>query len=225
MRVLGIDTSTWRAAVGICEDGKPTIDRHLVVRSSHAAAILPLIDDALVAAELSISDIDAIAAANGPGSFTGLRVAVSIATGLSVATGARLTGVSTLAALALAAKQDGPVCAMLDARRGEVYWGLYDCRDGIVTAIHADGLSTFENAVGHLPRGVTLIGDAITAYGARAREVLGEGVCWLPFPEYGPSGSAVAMLGYRRLAENPEGDAALEPAYLRPSEAEIKVGR
>ncbi|HYD50680.1 MAG TPA: tRNA (adenosine(37)-N6)-threonylcarbamoyltransferase complex dimerization subunit type 1 TsaB, partial [Terriglobales bacterium] len=107
MRVLGVDTSTWLASVGLVDEGRVVAERHESVRSNHGTSLLPLIASVLTDAGIAIGEIDAVAVAKGPGSFTGLRISLSVAKGLALATGARVVGVPTLPALARAAGRDG----------------------------------------------------------------------------------------------------------------------
>lgn len=108
---------------------------HIITRVSdepraHAAKLLPFVDQLLAEADLSFKEIDAIACAVGPGSFTGLRIALGVAQGLAFGTGLPVIPVCTLAAMAWSVKgseRENVYLPLLDARMAEVYWGAYFC--------------------------------------------------------------------------------------------------
>lgn len=223
MVVLGIDTATTRASVGLQVAGEARAERCIETRS-HAVALIPLLESLLTASALSLREIDAIGVALGPGSFTGLRVGLSTAKGLAYATGARLIGVSTLEALAFSVRgHEGFVVPMLDARKEEVYTAQFRVGAGSAyERLTPDTLCPLEEALASLPGRAVIVGDAECAYGETIRKR--PGVAVRSFATHGPSGLAVAALAARRLAAEPDADAMdLEPAYLRPSEAELKA--
>lgn len=127
MIVLAFDTATPETVVGLAVPGSPVAGaRHTPPeggRPGHAEQVLPLAQDLLDAAGLSFGDVQRIGVGVGPGTFTGLRIGVATGRALAQASGASLAAVGTLAALAdaAAAAHDGPVLAVLDARRGEAF--------------------------------------------------------------------------------------------------------
>lgn len=227
MRVLGLDTATWRATVGVVVDGVVRAERFQAGRGNHAVTLLPLIDEALQAAGLSIDRIDGIAVSNGPGSFSGLRVALGVAKGIVCATGAALVAVPTLEALARSVAHVAggrAVCAVLDARKGEVYAAAFLVSDAGCSRLLDDGVFSAAAAADVLPRPCVIVGDAVTAYGALFAARLGEDVTLLPVDTYGPRGGTVGLIGWERLRTGARDDAAaLEPFYIRPSDAERKA--
>lgn len=128
MKLLAIDTSTERATVAIVVNGKIYSEEQEGMRQ-HAKLLLPMIERLLELAELSCNQLDAIVFGCGPGSFTGLRVACSVAKGLAYANDLPLYPVSSLAAIAYEAYQTpvsgAHVLAMVDARMHQVYWGYF----------------------------------------------------------------------------------------------------
>jgi tRNA threonylcarbamoyladenosine biosynthesis protein TsaB len=228
MRVLGIETATWTAGVGLVVDGEIVAERSRhAERGTHAVSLLPLVEDVLAAGACTVDDLDVVAVSCGPGSFTGLRVGLSVAKGLACAAGARLVGVPTLEALAkTAADRRGHICAALDARRGEVYAACFVAGPDGWRRLTADTLTTAGELVASLPASGVVIGDAVDAYGDLFRERLGAGVTLLPFDSHGPRGGVVAMLGWERARSGDFDDLhALEPFYIRPSDAEINSVR
>jgi tRNA threonylcarbamoyladenosine biosynthesis protein TsaB len=128
VRVLAIDTATEACSAALVT-GSLQIERYAELAKGHAEHILGMVDEVLAAGGLSLSGLDAIAFGRGPGAFTGVRLAVSIAQGLAFASQRRVIPISDLQALALRALDAAPdahcVLACSDARMGEVYWGSF----------------------------------------------------------------------------------------------------
>lgn len=133
--ILAIETSTDACSLATLIDGV-TAQRHIVAPRRHNQLIFSLLEDLVAPAELRPENFSAIAYGNGPGSFTGLRIAASAVQGLSYASGIPAVGISTLAALSQRALREGvvndtdTVCAVLDASIGEVYAALYRFESG-----------------------------------------------------------------------------------------------
>lgn len=227
MRVVGVDTATWRASVGLISDGAVVAEQSLVTTGNHAASLLPLIDDVLRRAGCSVDSIDAIAVSNGPGSFTGLRIGLSVAKGIAYATGARLIPVPTLEALArTVVHYEGAICPVLDARKGELYAASFESSAAGLKRLTADALVTPESLLEVLPTPCVVLGDAVERYGEFFKSRLGPRVTVLPFETYAPRGGVVARMGWERLQAGETADLLqLEPCYVRPSEAEVNAIR
>ena len=223
MRILAIDTATWRCSVALVRDGDVEAERQERATSNHAG-LLPRLVAETVSMAGSLTAEDAIAVTIGPGSFTGLRIALSFAKGLAFAGGHRVVGVPTLDALALAAPATvRRVCAVLDARKREVYAALYEreaetlFRCGEPCAIDAERLALGVGAP------CTFVGDGVDVYGDVFARVLGGGADLRWPATHPPSAISVAALAAARLRADPAGDdlASLSPAYVRPPEAEL----
>ena len=229
MRILAIDTSTSVCAAAVVRDGAVLAERSEPA-DSHAATLPRLVDAVLGAAGGPLESPDAIAVATGPGSFTGLRIGLSFAKGMVFAGGLRIVGVPTLDAWALAAPAwDGRLCAVLDARKREVYAAVYErtaqgrvVRCGAPCALAAVRLA--QTLVSTGGGTCTFIGEAVDVYGDVFREVMGTGATFVRPGEHPGRAGAVARLGAGRLAELPAGDPLddLAPTYVRPPEAELK---
>ena len=127
MKLLALETATEACSAAVWGDGA-VLERYEIAPRRHAALILPMIESVLAEAGLTINQLDGIAVGRGPGAFTGVRIAVSVAQGLAFAADLPVVPVSTLAALALgAARETGQmrIATALDARMGEVYWGTW----------------------------------------------------------------------------------------------------
>jgi len=220
VHVLGIDTATSKASVGIWANGVVVAEEHTSSRN-HAASLLPLVDCVLNAAHSTMRSIDRIAISAGPGSFSGLRVGVSVAKGLALASGCRVTPISTLEALAATvADRDGVICSLLDAHKDQLYLGRFEARGGELRRLAEDTAACIETILAAIPRHSIVIGDAVTRYGPILKEALGNTVEILPFPEFGPRGGIVASLAVH-LPPSPLD--TVEPFYIRPPDVNVSI--
>ncbi len=224
MRILGIDTATWCAAVGLWEDGRVVADQKQQTTGNHAVALLGMIDSVLNSAGWGVESLSAIGVAAGPGSFTGLRVGLSTAKGLAFARNIDLVAVPTLTALAATVQQSyDRVTPILDARKDELYAASFRVIDGRLTADLDACLITPARLFERLPAPGAVLGDALLRYTESFAEAWGGRADLLPFETHGPRGSTVARLAAERLAQGPADPlAAIEPFYIRQSEAETK---
>ncbi len=231
MRLLALDTSTETCSVALRVGDNVQVLRHAGAREQ-TAHVLPMVQQVLAGAGLSLRDLDAIACAHGPGAFTGVRVAVSVAQGLAYGAQLPAIGVSTLAVLAQQALRlaaaDGKavthVLPLLDARMGELYAGAYAVGgDGLVEALLPDRLARPEDiiaALPALPAGASwcAIGSGWAAYPALA-DALGV------TPRVAePDAQDVLALAVRALARGEAVPAErLLPVYLRDTVAWKKL--
>ena len=125
MRILGLETSGQRAGVALLDEGAVAAAAEIQAAGRTGERILDLVDALLEALEWELTGIDRIAVDAGPGSFTGLRVGLGLAKGLSLGAGAGVVAVSSLDVLARQAGGEGPVLAAMNAPRGMVYGGLF----------------------------------------------------------------------------------------------------
>lgn len=220
MLVLGIDTATSTASVGLADGDRVIAERSLGMTRNHAVSLLPLIDATLHEGGVALLDLDAVAVSIGPGSFTGLRVGLSVAKGLVLVRGMAIAGVPTLEVLAQTAAADGgSVCAVLDARRGEVYTAAFCCRQGRVECLYKAAVVNLEDLATRVPSPCRLVGDLVETHAAFLRERLGPDVDLIP--GVSPSGAVVARMGARRIeSTGPDDPVGLEPAYVRAPDAE-----
>jgi tRNA threonylcarbamoyladenosine biosynthesis protein TsaB len=212
MILLAVDTSTLHAAVALWRDGRALAERHRVV-TTHSDALLAMIDEAFVEANVAPADVDAIACGAGPGSFTGLRIGLATAKGLCFALGKPLVMVSSLAALAARAP-DGRVLATIDAFKGEVYAGLFLVSGGVPVLDGAEAVLPPAKLLATVEGADAVVGSGAQKYRELAARLLDE--------EAGPRPSDVARLASLRAARGDYDDlASAAPAYIRPSEAEL----
>jgi tRNA threonylcarbamoyladenosine biosynthesis protein TsaB len=222
--VLGIDTSTTCGSVGLINDEQVISEYLLNIPVTHSERLLGAIELVLREARCALGDLDGWAITLGPGSFTGLRIGVSTAKGLSLATQKPIVGISTLDVLAhQIMPTSNLICPILDARKGEVYTAFYRYEEGnflkrlsVFQAIRPVALAE------KIQEKTVFIGDGVKAYGDDLRNSLKSNAIFLPFPLNLPLGSMVARLGFELLRKREFLDlSTFTPIYVRLSEAEI----
>lgn len=163
MLILSIDSTAKAASVALCEDTEPLAHIFLNTALTHSQTLLLMVEQALKNAGRKIDDVELFAVSNGPGSFTGVRIGVSLIKGLAFERDILCAGVSTLEALARNAEGfTGVYCPAMDARNNQVYNALFECSDGMFCRIAPDrAISTDElkNEISSMDRDIWLIGD------------------------------------------------------------------
>jgi len=220
--VLALESATAASSVALLR-GPELIDEISAPAGPAAATLLPAVDALLGRAGVALGDLEAFAVSIGPGSFTSLRVGIATLKGLAFESDLPVAPVSTLAALARAAKPtDRLVVPMLDARRGEVYAAAYaaDCDwEGVLP----EGVYTPEALCAQIRPPCVLVGEGAALCGEEIAAALGEGVALLPPPRGNARARHVGALGVEQLARGSWVRAAqLAPHYLRRAEAEVK---
>lgn len=221
MYVLGIETSTPVCSVGLVDGERVLTCYSQNTGLRHAERTIAMAERAIQDAGLAAADLHGVAVGSGPGSFTGLRIGMAAAKGLCFALNLPLLTVSTLKGLAARVVFDHvPVCAILDARRGEVYAGVYSLRGNTMTALLPDTVLPVEDLIPKLPKPVLFVGDGSWTYRSRIEACLNENAWFAPVSAH-PCGATVALLGAEALRDGNEVDLALaEPEYHRRSQAE-----
>ncbi|MBL38083.1 MAG: tRNA (adenosine(37)-N6)-threonylcarbamoyltransferase complex dimerization subunit type 1 TsaB [Xanthomonadales bacterium] len=213
MRVLAIETATEACSVALVDEDQ-RLQRQEIGARIHAAALLPWIAELLAEAGLTYADVDGIAVDRGPGGFTSIRLGLGVAQGIGLAHDLPAFPVSSLAALAHAARPDGysgRFLAALDARMGEVYAGWFTFEDERMHAIGEEILCAPGELKALDDHPFIAAGNAFSSYGPELRAALGRGLD-RELPEAWPTALAVAD-----LAKTTRSVAAheLEPIYLR----------
>jgi tRNA threonylcarbamoyladenosine biosynthesis protein TsaB len=226
--ILGLDTSTSIASLALIAGGRvaASIERPV---TSRGAALPGAIDEVLGAAGLAISGLGAIAIGTGPGSFTGLRIGLSYAKGIAMASGCAIVGVPGFDAMALAAlERDNTepgrlICVVLDARKGEVYAALYRVVADGLEKLSEELVIALEHLASHITEDVTFVGDDRAKDAAALVESRGHKVAVFDTGRLDLRGVCVAALGGARFARGETDRAAsLEPLYIRTPEATFK---
>ena len=163
MKILALETSAVAASVAVCEDESLIAQSFQRTGLTHSATLMPMLEDMLKNSGMSLNEIDLIAVAAGPGSFTGLRIGVSAAKGLAWSLDKPCAVVSTLEAMAWQmVGMSGVVCAAMDARRQQVYNALFDLQDGKPVRITQDRAISLEELGAELEKiekNQILVGD------------------------------------------------------------------
>jgi len=217
MRLLAVEASTLAGGVALLDGERLVAEYLLDVSIGHSERLMATVDRVLADARWTTRDLAGLAVAIGPGSFTGLRIAVSTVKGLALALGLPIAAVPTLDAMAAAVPWASlPVCPVLDARKGEVYASRYHWEDGAMrrdweyTALSPEALAE------RLSEPTLLVGDGAAGIDSPYARLA-------PPPRRLPSPACVGALGLSRLQRGEVvASAALTPLYLRPSEAELK---
>ena len=224
MKILALETSAKAVSAAVSEDGKILCSGYQDTGLTHSRTLMPIVEHILKNTGLTVSDMDAVAVAAGPGSFTGIRIGVSAAKGLAFAADKPAIGVSTLAAMARnVAFCDGLVICAMDARRQQVYNALFEAKDGSLTRLTPDRAIALAELAEELqgdPRPMTVVGDgALLCHGFLAEAGI---PCRLAPPHLRMQNAmSVALEAEGMAAEGRLVSAqALEPVYLRPAQAD-----
>jgi tRNA threonylcarbamoyladenosine biosynthesis protein TsaB len=227
MKILGVDSSGMVASAAIVEDDILVAEYSVNFKKTHSETLLPMIDEIVRMTETELSELDAIAVAAGPGSFTGLRIGAATVKGLGLALDKVIVPVPTCEALAYNIWNfDGVVCPIMDARRNQVYTGVYDTHD--FNVIMAQNASSLEDLIAYLDENyagtdvtVCFTGDGVPVYRELIDSSLKARHVYAPAHINRQRGAAVASLGMKYFAEGRfESAADHKPVYLRKSQAE-----
>lgn len=221
MKLLALDTATEACSVALWLDGQVALDA-VELTHGHAQRILPMIDALLAAHDLRLTDLDGIAVGRGPGGFTGLRLAISVAQGLALGAGLPAVGVSNLAAVAQAVFDRDPavdeVLVCNDARMKEVYTALYRRGRGGLALLEGDERVLPPDAVAAPGQGAVGAGRGFRAWPQLA-ERLGSRLAYIDDALLPDAGSIVRLAAARLAAGEGVAAEALQPVYLRDNVA------
>lgn len=221
MRILGIDTSSLTASVAIMEDEVIKGEISFTSKLTHSQTIMPMIDEVLRGASLTPKDIDIFACANGPGSFTGLRIGIGTAKGLSFGTDKKAVGVCTLEALAHNITFfDGYICPIMDARRNSVYSAVYKSDGKGIALVREPQLIEVSKLCASLNDKCIFVGDGVHIYKEEIFKALGENSYFAPPQNCLPRASSVCRAALFKEAVSPE---ALDVLYLNKPQAEREL--
>lgn len=225
MRILAIDSSGLVASVAILEDEQVICDYSVNYKKTHSQTLVPMLDEIKKMIELDMSTIDAIAIAKGPGSFTGLRIGSATAKGLGLALDVPLIPVGTLEGLAMNMwGYPGLVCPIMDARRDQVYTGIYRFNDGnLETVLNQCPLSIDEliDKLNGLNEKVIFLGDGCPVFKDRIIAGMKGEFEFAPQHMNRQRAAALGTLAFKYFAEGKsEGATEHKPDYLRLSQAE-----
>lgn len=225
MKILALDSSGLVASVAVVEDDILLAEYTVNYKKTHSQTLLPMLSEAAKMIELDLKSVDAIAVAGGPGSFTGLRIGSATAKGLGLALDKPLVHIPTVDALAYNLYGSGKyICPLMDARRNQVYTGIY-CFEGeafrIIEPQAPLAVEEIAKKLNALGREVVFLGDGVPVYREMLEKLVEVPYCFAPAHMNRQRASAVAALAMQYVrAGKTETAAEHAPEYLRLSQAE-----
>ena len=223
MKALAIDTSNQTLGVALVEEGQVIGEYMTNLKKNHSIRLMPAVQRLLEDCETEPSELSKIIVAKGPGSYTGVRIGVTVAKTLAWSLSIPLIGVSSLAVLAGAGRYfDGYVCPLFDARRGLVYTGLYRWERGELRTVEEDTnipAAEWAQVLKTKDDKVLFVGNDIPIHEAVFVEVLKEKAYFAALSERNPRPGELGIMG---LSLPEEDIHSFTPNYIRLVEAEAK---
>ncbi|WP_175986497.1 tRNA (adenosine(37)-N6)-threonylcarbamoyltransferase complex dimerization subunit type 1 TsaB [Bacillus sp. Marseille-Q1617] len=223
MKILSIDTSNYPLGVALIEEGKVVGEYITNFKRNHSVRAMPAVEQLLKECETEPKELTKIVVANGPGSYTGVRIGVTLAKTLAWSLNIPLIPVSSLAVLAASGRNfTGYIAPIFDARRGQVYTGLYKFDGDRITQVEEDRnvlLTDWANKLKEYDGEILFIGNDVSIHEEMIKEVLGDQARIAPFVSHNPRPSELAFIG-AELEEHTAHEVV--PNYIRLAEAEVK---
>lgn len=220
---LGIDTANTPLAVALVKNGQVIAEEVTNIKLNHSGGAMPAIERLFTRTKLQPADLDVIAVSEGPGSYTGIRIGVTIAKTLAWTLKIPVVGVSSLKVLAANIPYyQEVICTLMDARRQNVYAGAYDGSNHLENVVE-DGHYSMEDLLGQLEalkRPVLFVGHDVELFWETIKETLGERAMRAPYPCDLPSASQLIYLAEQRPLPSAEKVHQFVPTYKRIAEAE-----
>ena len=229
MKILALDSSGLVASVALIEDDNLIAEYTIQYKKTHSQTLLPMLEEIRDMVELDLSSVDAIAVAAGPGSFTGLRIGSATAKGLAFAMEKPIVPVPTLEGLDYQMYgTNAVICPIMDARRSQVYTGIYEFVDGehgydmrVIKEQCAHSFDEIADSLSNIGRKVVFVGDGIPVFRERMAEVMQVPYTLAPAHRNRQSAACIAALGSVYYAQGKFVSGAEHiPEYLRLSQAE-----
>ena len=237
MKIIAIDSSGLVASVAIVEDDEVIAEYNVQYKKTHSQTLLPMLDELKKMVELDLQTVDAIAIAKGPGSFTGLRIGSATAKGLGLALEIPIIEIPTLDGLACNLYgTDKIVCPIMDARRNQVYTGLYSYREErqskeqeqrfsytLVPILHQCAASIQEIAekCNEQQKEIIFLGDGVPVFAEQLKDLMKVPYSFAPAHMNRQRAASLAFLAFEKLRKGEVVSAAEHaPEYLRLSQAE-----
>lgn len=222
MKVLSIDTSNYALGVALL-DGDKVVGEYITnIKKNHSVRVMPAIEGLMKDCDIKPGDLSKIVVAKGPGSYTGVRIGVTIAKTLAWTLNIPLTGVSSLEVSAASAGRyfNGVISPLFDARRGQVYTGLYQFKEGKLVQLEKDQLilsKDWANQLAKQNERVLFIGNDLSLHRNVLEDSLRDKAIFAELTEQNPRPAELALLGRDREAEDVH---HFVPNYIRLAEAE-----
>lgn len=224
MLILAFETSAKAGSVALLEDGKLLAESYQNTGLTHSQTVMSMAQALLESCGYTAKDLGAVAVAAGPGSFTGVRIGVAAAKGLAWGGQIPCYGVSTLEAMARnLGVHNGIVLPVMDARKSQVYNGVFRAENGVLTRLTEDraiSLEDLEKELQNAEGPIFLVGDGSTLCYNTLKEAV-PGLVLPPEHRMHQRAAGVGLVAYEMIAGGEPGDgASLQPNYLRLSQAE-----
>ena len=218
MKILSIDTASNLCTVAVLENKKCIKEIIVNDARNHSEKIMPVIEQALSESKLTLQDINLIVCDKGPGSFTGIRIGVGTVLAFKDSLNIECIGISSLEALSYNSNNDGLICSLIDAKNGNVYWGLFEHKDNQYTLLNKLEFNEINNVVNALTSysaPITFVGD-----GAKQNyQLLKDNFPNCSFCEKNDLSSiSLGIAGYDKYKNGIQ--TSIMPLYLRKSQAE-----
>ncbi len=225
MKILSIDSSTPQGcSVALLENKNILSQYTLSTEQPRSGHILSMIDELLV--DSGLQEVDGFVVTTGPGSFTGLRVGVSLIKGFVLATEKPFVGINTLEAVAATVEPTPhPICAILDAKKNEIYAALFKYRDGQLVRLSEDCVIPLKTLFDMISEPTVFVGNGADTFGESLAAGLGAKYLAHPKTNNHTTAASSALLAYDLFDSKKSFDLnSLTINYIRKSEAEIKLG-
>ncbi|OIK15931.1 tRNA (adenosine(37)-N6)-threonylcarbamoyltransferase complex dimerization subunit type 1 TsaB [Bacillus sp. MUM 116] len=224
MTILAIDTSNYTLGVALIEENQVLGEYMTNLKKNHSIRVMPAIQTLMRDCDRVPADLTKVVVAKGPGSYTGVRIGVTIAKTLAWTLKIPLVGVSSLEILASGTGRyfDGYVSPLFDARRGQVYTGLYQYKNGELLTVEQDQLIMLVDWAQYLTkmdRPILFVGNDLSIHQQKIAEILGSKGVFAALTEHNPRPSVLALLGQNQTEEDVH---SFVPNYIRLAEAEAK---
>ncbi len=223
MKILALDSSTPQGSVALLENDR-IISQLSLKTDTYSKPLMGLLDEVLACAETQLGDLDGFALTTGPGSFTGLRVGMSLMKGLILATEIPFVGVATLEAIA-ACTQPGsqPVCSVLDARKKEVYCARFKWENGFLSRLSEDSVLPPEALCQKIDEPTLFVGSGLKTYGGYFSTMLNKHYIPAPLQKDMTVAAGCGQIARLQFKQKKCFDLdSLGVNYVRKSEAETK---
>lgn len=228
MKILALDSSGLVASVAVIENDILSAEYTINYKKTHSQTLLPMLDEIVKMLDLELAEVDAIAVASGPGSFTGLRIGSATAKGLGLALKKPIISIPTVDGLAYNLFGTNQlICPIMDAKRNQVYTGLYEFQKDefkVVEKQMATGINDIIDKINSIGRNVIFLGDGVPVY----KDVIGDTIkveysfapAHLSKQRAGAVGALATIYYKNGLMESA---LSHEPDYLRLSQAEREL--
>lgn len=225
MKILAVDSSGLVASVAVLEDDNLIAEYTVNYKKTHSQTLLPMLDEIVRMTDTDLESVDAIAVAKGPGSFTGLRIGSATVKGLGFALKKPVIGIPTVEGLAMNLYgTDALICPLMDARRNQVYTGIYRFEKGKLEVVKeqvAVGIEDIVEALNIIGKEVVFLGDGVPVYKEIIEKNITVPYTFAPAHVNKQRASAVGVRALDYWADGIYSSAdEFEPEYLRLSQAE-----